>query len=115
MYEMLTGNKAFAGKSQATLIAAIMSSEPASIAVDHPLVPPALDRIMRKCLAKDPEARWQTARDLHDELQWIGNAGSREGARRPPREAVHLRHRAWDVWLCDAPASADASWTLRIQ
>jgi serine/threonine protein kinase len=61
-YEMLTGKRAFAGKSQAMLIAAIMSSEPASTAVDQPLVPPALDRIVRKCLAKDPEARWQTAR-----------------------------------------------------
>src|SRR5262249_48002604 len=53
LYEMLTGKKAFAGKSQATLIAAIMSSEPTSIVVDQPLAPSALDRVVRKCLAKD--------------------------------------------------------------
>jgi serine/threonine protein kinase/Tol biopolymer transport system component len=102
MYEMLTGKKAFAGKSQATLIAAIMSSQPASIAVDQPLVPPALDRVVRKCLAKDPEARWQTARDLHDELQWIGNPGSHEGV--PSQRFVDLRRR-WS-WAIVAAAIA---------
>jgi serine/threonine protein kinase len=100
VYEMLTGRKAFAGKSQATLIAAIMTSEPASMVVDQPLVPPALDRIVRKCLAKDPEARWQTARDLHDELQWIEDAGSHEGV--PPQQPGDLR-RQWP-WAIVAAA-----------
>jgi Tol biopolymer transport system component len=92
MYEMLTGKKAFAGKSQATLIAAIMSGEPASIAVDQPLVPPALERIVRKCLAKDPEARWQTAHDLHDELRWIADAISQAGV---PSQRPRNLHPRW--------------------
>src|SRR5262249_33102792 len=54
LYEMLSGAKAFVGRSQATLIAAIMSSEPTSIAASQPIVPPALDRLVKKCLAKDP-------------------------------------------------------------
>jgi serine/threonine protein kinase len=71
MYEMVTGIKAFTGKSQASLIAAILTSEPPPIVDVQPLTPLALDRVVLKCLAKDPDARWQSARDLHDELTWI--------------------------------------------
>ena len=79
VYEMLTGKKAFEGKSQATLIAAIIGSEPASIVASQPVAPLSLDRLVKKCLAKDPEARWQTARDLRDELQWVTEARSQSG------------------------------------
>jgi hypothetical protein len=75
LYEMLTGKKAFAGKSQASLISAIMSSDPPDISVLQPMTPTALDRIVKTCLAKDPDARWQMAHDLELELQWL-----REGA-----------------------------------
>jgi serine/threonine protein kinase len=71
VYEMLTGKKAFEGKSQASLIGAIMHAEPAAIATSQPLTPPALDRIVKTCLAKDPDDRWQSARVLLHELQWI--------------------------------------------
>jgi serine/threonine protein kinase len=64
VYEMLTGKKAFEGKSQASLIGAIMHAQPAPIAVSQPLTPPALDRIVRTCLAKDPDDRWQSARSV---------------------------------------------------
>jgi serine/threonine protein kinase len=73
---MLTGKKAFEAKSQATLIAAIIGGEPPSIVAGQPVAPLSLDRLVKKCLAKGPEARWQTARDLHDELQWITEARS---------------------------------------
>jgi serine/threonine-protein kinase len=76
VYEMIAGRKAFQGKSQATLIAAIIGSEPASIIASQPPAPPLLDRLVKKCLAKVPGARWQTARDLYDELKWIAEAGS---------------------------------------
>jgi serine/threonine-protein kinase len=92
VYEMLTGKRAFEGKSQATLIAAILAKEPASIIASEPVAPLSLDRLVRKCLAKDPEARWQTARDLHDELQWIAEARSQPGAA-VPRPAE--RHGWW--------------------
>ena len=74
LYEMVTGRKAFEGKSHANLVAAILEREPAPISTIQPLTPPVLDRIVRTCLAKDPDDRWQTARDLHRELQWIADS-----------------------------------------
>jgi serine/threonine protein kinase len=70
VYEMLTGKKAFEGKSQAALIGAIMHSEPPALTRLQPLTPSTLDRIVRKCLEKDPENRWQSARDLLTALKW---------------------------------------------
>ena len=74
LYEMLTGRKAFEGKSQASLIAAILEHEPPSLSTLRPLTPAGLDRLMRTCLAKDPDARWQSARDLERELAWIADS-----------------------------------------
>jgi eukaryotic-like serine/threonine-protein kinase len=71
LYEMATGKKAFSASSQASLITAIMSSDPAPISSVQPMSPPALDRVVKKCLAKDPEDRWQSAGDLGSELKWI--------------------------------------------
>src|SRR5215510_11854176 len=71
VYEMLTGTRAFQGKSQASLIVSILEHDPAEFAATHPLIPSALDRTVRRCLAKEPDGRWQTARDLLDELKWI--------------------------------------------
>src|SRR5262245_52820688 len=64
LYEMLTGRKAFEGKSQATLIAAIVGNDPPAISTLQPLAPPMLDDVVRMCLAKDPSARWQSAADV---------------------------------------------------
>src|SRR4029077_4042355 len=71
LYEMLTGRKAFEGKSQASLIGAILQREPPPVSSLQPLSPPALDRIVRTCLTKDPDERWQSACDLTRELTWI--------------------------------------------
>ena len=71
LYEMVTGRRAFVGASQASVIAAILETDPPPIRTAQPLAPHVLDRVLSKCLAKDPEARWQTARDLVDELGWI--------------------------------------------
>ena len=76
LYETIAGKPAFQGKSQASLIAAILKEEPPSLSGIQPLTPAALDRVARKCLAKDPDARWQTASDLRDELQWIGETAA---------------------------------------
>jgi serine/threonine protein kinase/Tol biopolymer transport system component len=72
MYEMLTGKKAFEGKSQTSLIAAILEKDPIPMTEIQPMTPPALDRIVRKCLEKDPDQRWQSAADLASELKWLG-------------------------------------------
>jgi len=76
IYEMATGRPAFSGKSQASLIAAILSSEPVSMGTHQPMTPPALERVVAKCIAKDPDARWQCASDLASELRWIAQGGS---------------------------------------
>jgi Tol biopolymer transport system component len=96
LYEMATGRKAFAGTSQASLITAIMSSEPAPISTVQPLAPPGLDRVVRTCLAKDPEDRWQSAGDLGRELRWIAE-GSRAGTA-APAPADKRGRRGWIAW-----------------
>jgi hypothetical protein len=80
LYEMLTGKRAFEGASPASVIAAILERPAPSIA---DIAPPALDRALNRCLEKDPENRWQTARDLKAELEWIAS-GSAEAAKPLP-------------------------------
>lgn len=82
LYEMLSGQRAFSGESSASIIGAIMKEEPRSITELLPTSPPPLDRAIKKCLQKDPDRRWQTARDLKDELEWIAHAGSQAGVAR---------------------------------
>jgi Tol biopolymer transport system component len=71
LYEMTTGKKAFEARSQASLIAAILERDPPPVSQVQPVAPPALDRLIRTCLAKDPDERWQTARDVARELRWV--------------------------------------------
>jgi serine/threonine protein kinase/Tol biopolymer transport system component len=88
VYEMVTGRKAFEGKTQASLIAAIMSADPPPMSTLQPVAPAPLDRVIRKCLAKDPDERWQSAKDLGDELNWIGRAESTSDAAAPMRPSL---------------------------
>src|SRR5262249_25738435 len=74
LYEMLTGKRAFDGSSPASVIAAILEREAPSVAA---VAPAAVDRGLRRCLAKDPDLRWQSASDLKTVLEWIG--GGRTG------------------------------------
>src|SRR5258706_15385219 len=76
VYEMAAGERAFEGKSQASLIAAILEREPPAMSSLQPMTPPVLDRVVKRCLAKEPERRWQTASDLCDELKWIAEGGT---------------------------------------
>jgi eukaryotic-like serine/threonine-protein kinase len=87
LYEMLTGQRAFPGKSQLSVASSILEKEPVSIVSIKPLTPSSFERAIRRCLAKDPEERWQTARDLAIELKWIADSGSSAGAAAPPRKA----------------------------
>jgi eukaryotic-like serine/threonine-protein kinase len=79
LYEMLTGQRAFQGKSQLSVASAILEKEPAPITVVKPTTPLALDRVIRKCLAKTPDDRWQSASDLASELKWITESGPQAG------------------------------------
>ena len=102
LHEMATGRKAFEGKSQASLIAAIMSSEPPPVSSVQKLSPPALDRLVRTCLAKDADDRWQSAHDVAAELAWIREAGSQTGT--PAPVMARRRRREWWAWLAAAAA-----------
>ncbi|MBI2213243.1 MAG: protein kinase [Acidobacteria bacterium] len=83
LYEMATGRRAFEGASRTSLIAAIVTSHPTPISQITPMTPPALDHVVKKCLEKDPDDRWQSARDVASELRWISEAGSQAGVAAP--------------------------------
>ncbi len=96
LYEMATGQKAFSGRSRASLIGAILKDEPPPISTVQPMTPPSLDRVVRTCLAKDPEERWQSAHDIKSELTWIAQSGSQAGVAAPVVAARRSRERvAW--------------------
>jgi Tol biopolymer transport system component len=76
LYEMTTGKRAFTGKSQASLVAAILASEPPPISSVQPMSPPALEQVIKTCVAKDPEDRFQSVHDLKLQLRWIAEASS---------------------------------------
>ena len=82
LFEMITGTKAFDGQSRASLLGSILKDEPPPISRVRPIAPASLDRVVATCLAKDPDNRWQSARDLQRELQWIasGSGVSADGA-----------------------------------
>jgi Tol biopolymer transport system component len=80
LYEMVTGKKAFEGKSQATLISAIMSRDPTPMAVLAPVSPPALEHLVQRCLEKDADDRWQSAHSLVVQLRWIAYGDSQSPA-----------------------------------
>src|SRR6202162_1701610 len=74
LYEMLTGHRAFEGKSQLSVASAILEKEPVAIHTIRPMTPPALDHVIRKCLAKSSEDRWQSAADIKPEINWISQS-----------------------------------------
>jgi len=101
LYEMISGKKAFEGKTQTNLVAAILERDPAPLTTVQPLAPPLVDSIVRKCLAKNPDDRWQTASDLGSALRWAAEGATattsgatavvatpRAGAHRAARGAV---------------------------
>jgi eukaryotic-like serine/threonine-protein kinase len=110
LYEMATAKKAFTGKSPASLMAAVLHNQPEAISSVQPMTPPALDRVVRTCLAKDPDDRFQTAHDVRLQLQWIVEGGSAVGlpapvaARRKSREKL-----AWALVPVAALAAAAAT------
>ena len=95
LYEMITGTRAFEGKSAISVASAILEKEPEPITVIQPMAPAALDHVVRECLLKDPESRWQNAADIARELRWIKSGGSMAGAAAPVVPRRHSRER----WL----------------
>jgi serine/threonine protein kinase len=93
LYEMISGKRAFDGKSQVSVASAILEKDPPSLMSIRPATPPLLDRLVRRCLAKDPEERWQNAHDLASELEWIAEAKD--------RPAQVKERKSW-LWLAAA-------------
>ena len=116
LYEMLTGQRAFEGGSAASLIANIMNAQPLALATLQPVTPPALDRLVRQCLAKSPEDRPDTAHDVANDLRWL-----REGSGVDATTSRAQRRLRWSVWtplaiaagLCLLMAGAGLTWLLR--
>src|SRR5215468_2989931 len=93
LYEMVTGKRAFEGKTTASTIAAILASEPKPICTLQPMFPSGLDHVVKACLEKDPDERLQTAHDVKVELHWIADNRSQVGTSiRTPRAGPE---RAW--------------------
>ncbi len=104
VYEMVTGTKAFGGKSQASLIGAIMTADPPAMSSLQAISPPALDRIVKRCLAKDPDERWQSTTDLHAELDWIAQGDARAGT--PVSDGASRTTRDRLSWVASGGAAA---------
>jgi Tol biopolymer transport system component len=92
LYEMATGHRAFEGTTAATVIGAILHKDPPAVSTLQSLAPPGLDRLVARCLAKDPDDRWQTARDLMLELKWLAEPVS---AAADPEVRGHRANTKW--------------------
>ncbi len=88
LYEMATAKRAFAGKSRYSVASAILEKDPDPIRSVAPTAPPALERVVSRCLAKDPENRWQTARDVTVELEMISEGDVGVDLKPAPAETV---------------------------
>src|SRR5262245_15929712 len=109
---MVTGKRAFVATSPASLIGAILKDEPKPIREMKPLTPPSLDRLVKTCLAKDPDERWQSAHDLAAELRWITDEVSpaTTTAGPPSRWGSFTRLAPWFLTVATMLAAA---WAVR--
>jgi serine/threonine protein kinase len=104
VYEMATRKKAFEGKSQASLIAKILETNPPPMTSLSPMTPPPLDHVVRRCLEKDPDERWQSAKDICEQLRWISDSGLQAGA--PAATPPEQKPKKNIVWAAAAIAIA---------
>ncbi len=114
LYEMVTGNRAFEGKSQLSVASAILEKEPAPIGSVKPMTPPAFDHAVKKCLAKLPDDRWQSSSDLASELKWINESGAQVAGGARMRATTESRERvAWLIAVASTVALIITSIWLR--
>ncbi len=114
LFEMATGKRAFEGKSQASLIGAVMHTTPAPASSITPSLPPALESLIGACLTKDPEERIQTAHDVKLQLTWISQPASQMGAPAvgvaPAKRSARREPLAWGVAVLAIAAAAFFAW-----
>jgi eukaryotic-like serine/threonine-protein kinase len=119
VYEMATGKRAFEGKSQASLMVAILERETPPMSSLQPMTPPAFDRVVKKCLAKEPEKRWQAASDVCDELKWIAESSSQiMSAPTTTAKGIHVLGRralilSLGIFLLGLAVASLATWNLK--
>jgi eukaryotic-like serine/threonine-protein kinase len=114
LYEMITSKPAFDAASNMSLIAKIVAGEPPPISQTQRAVPPALERVISKCLKKDPDDRWQSAHDVGDELRWIATAGPNAGLTPGSRLRQWMRTGSMVAgWIVAAIGIAAAAWYAR--
>src|SRR5579859_49164 len=97
LYEMATGKRAFTGRTLGSIVAAILAADPAPISTVQPMSPPALERVVKGCLAKDPEERLQTVHDVKLQLKWIAESGSQAGVPAPMVSRARVRERLTQI------------------
>jgi serine/threonine protein kinase/Tol biopolymer transport system component len=88
LYEMVTGRRAFEGKSQLSVLTSILEKDPEPISQAQPTSPAALDHLVKTCLEKNPEERFQTAHDVKVQLQWMAGGGAQTGTKPPTKRAA---------------------------
>ena len=113
LYEMATGKRAFEGKTTASVIAAVLERDPPPVSSVQPMSPPPLDRIVKTCIAKDPEERFQNVHDVKLQLKWIAEGGSQAGVPAPVASRRKNREKlAWSL-MCGFAilAAVVALWT----
>jgi serine/threonine-protein kinase len=117
LYEMLTGRRAFPGKSQISVVSAILERDPEPISTLQPMTPPALERAVKRCLAKDPDDRWQSVRDLEWELRGIAEGGSQATLAPAAARGIRARSKGALLWgllaLLLAALTGLAVWNLK--
>lgn len=121
LYEMATGKRAFEGKTVASAMAAVLERDPAPISSVQPMAPPALDRLVKTCLEKDPDERWQTAHDVKLQLRQItegrSHAGTASSTSGPAPLATRKNNRLylrWAVLALTIAAAAAAGYFARV-
>ena len=99
LYEMVTGRRAFEGKSQLSVFTAILEKDPEPISASQPLAPPMLDRVVRACLAKDPADRFQSAHDIAMDLRWVAESNQSDAAQTESAKQTAQFSKSWTAGL----------------
>jgi serine/threonine protein kinase len=115
LYEMATGKRAFEGKTAASAMAAVLERDPAPMCSAQAMIPPAFERLVKICLAKDPEERWQTAHDVKLQLKEIAHAASQPESQTTGQSvATHGQRASRFAWLVAAVLGVIAAAALVI-
>jgi serine/threonine protein kinase/Tol biopolymer transport system component len=110
LFEMLSGRRAFEGKTQASIVASILALEPPPLVSLQPAVPATLDQVVRICLRKDPDERFQNAHDLKLQLEMIESSAASAATTAPPTQRSSVMVYALAAALVVSLLVASASW-----